>query len=41
MCQRGGVAYIECATHHECLATKGPIVGIMETLLITYTINAS
>ena len=35
LCQRGGAAYIECATPHECLATKGPIVGIKRTLLIT------
>ena len=28
LCQRGGVAYIECATPHEYPATKGSIVVI-------------
>ena len=40
--QRGGVAYIECATPHECLATKGSIVGSKRrALLITHVINAN
>ena len=41
MCQRGGVAYIECAAPHKCPASKSYIVVIKRcTLLVTYTINA-
>ena len=41
LCQRGGVAYIECAAPHKRLALRGLIVGNKGgTLLVTYTMNA-